>query len=93
MLEMERGETDVMKIMMRSSLLLMGMVGPSLLLAEEVAKMGFENPDGTPLAVDKDYFGNARNPENPSVSPFETPAAGRLVLKVWHKNEVERRND
>ncbi len=35
----------------------------------------FENPDGTPLRVDTDYFGNKRNENNPLPGPFETATA------------------
>ncbi|MEN8156331.1 MAG: right-handed parallel beta-helix repeat-containing protein [Bacteroidota bacterium] len=44
----------------------------------------WENPDGSPLQVDTDYFGNARNPENPAAGPFEAPGTGVLELKVWN---------
>ncbi|MCX5636912.1 MAG: carbohydrate-binding protein [Planctomycetota bacterium] len=45
--------------------------------------MAFENPDGSPLKVDTDYFGNKRNASNPSVGPFESTKVGDIVLKVW----------
>lgn len=44
----------------------------------------FENPDGTPLKIDTDYFGKKRNEKNPSAGPFEKPVVGKqLKLKVW----------
>lgn len=43
----------------------------------------FENPDGTPLKIDTDYFGNNRSESNPSAGPFENPGKGSLKLKVW----------
>jgi hypothetical protein len=45
--------------------------------------LGYENADGSPLVVDKDYFGQRRSRSNPSPGPFESPGAGRIQLKVW----------
>lgn len=41
----------------------------------------FENPDGSPLKIDADYFGNKRNESNPMPGPFES--AGAEDVKVW----------
>ncbi|MHC4620514.1 MAG: right-handed parallel beta-helix repeat-containing protein [Planctomycetota bacterium] len=43
----------------------------------------FENPDGSPLKIDTDYFGRKRNDANPSAGPFEDTGDGKLKLKVW----------
>jgi alpha-N-arabinofuranosidase len=43
----------------------------------------FERPDGSPLTVDTDYFGNKRNPANPAPGPFESLESGPVRLKVW----------
>jgi alpha-N-arabinofuranosidase len=43
----------------------------------------YENPDGTPLKVDTDYFGKKRSETNPTAGPFENPGAGELSLKLW----------
>jgi alpha-N-arabinofuranosidase len=43
----------------------------------------YENPDGSPLKIDTDYFGKKRNDKNPTAGPFENPGEGRLSLKVW----------
>lgn len=43
----------------------------------------YENPDGTPLAVDRDYFGRTRSARHPTPGPFETSGPGRQVLEVW----------
>ena len=43
----------------------------------------FENPDGSPLKIDTDYFGNKRSESNPSAGPFENPGKGSMKLKVW----------
>jgi len=59
----------------------------SLVTAERLGKaavpdLPYENPDGTPLRVDTDYFGKPRNPANPTPGPFENPGEGRRVLNV-----------
>ncbi|MCX6343441.1 MAG: carbohydrate-binding protein [Armatimonadetes bacterium] len=43
----------------------------------------YENPDGTPLTIDADYFGKERNKATPVPGPFESSNWGRLNLKVW----------
>jgi hypothetical protein len=48
-----------------------------------VPKLAYENPDGSPLTVDMDYFGAKRNATAPSAGPFENPGQGDLQLKVW----------
>jgi alpha-N-arabinofuranosidase len=45
----------------------------------------FENSDGSPLAVDTDYFGRKRDTGNPFPGPFETPKSGTQTIKVWPK--------
>lgn len=49
----------------------------------KMTKQAFENPDGTPLKIDTDYFGNKRSEFYPSAGPFENPAQGLLKIKVW----------
>lgn len=58
------------------------MVTTDMLGITKVAKVGFENPDGTPLSVDKDYFENSRS-HTPTPGPFENPGTGRIILKIW----------
>ena len=48
-----------------------------------VSKAAYENPDGTPLALSTDYFGEKRNETAPCPGPFEDPREGRVTLKVW----------
>jgi hypothetical protein len=48
-----------------------------------IPKLGYENPDGSPLAVDTDYFGKPRNKTHPTPGPFENPGEGPITLKVW----------
>lgn len=42
----------------------------------------YENPNGSPLTIDYDYFGNRRDKRNPTAGPFENPGNGKLKLKV-----------
>lgn len=44
----------------------------------------FENRNGTPLEIDKDYFGKQRSAK-PMVGPFEGLEPGQIKLKVWEK--------
>jgi hypothetical protein len=48
-----------------------------------IAGLPYENPDGTPLKIDRDYFGKSRSAASPTAGPFENPGAGPLALKVW----------
>jgi len=59
------------------------LVTTELLGKAKIPDAPYENPDGTPLKIDGDYFGKTRNKDNPSAGPFEKPAAGKLTLKVW----------
>ncbi len=51
----------------------------------KIPDLPFENPDGTPIKLDTDYFGKARNPANPFPGPFETVQDGKQEIKVWPK--------
>jgi len=59
------------------------LVTTELLGKAAIPGLPYENPDGSPLRVDTDYFGKKRNAARPTPGPFETPGAGPLVLKVW----------
>jgi len=56
-----------------------------------IPDLGFVNPDGTPLIVDEDYFGNKKSKKNPTPGPFEKPETGIVTLKVW-SNQKEIAN-
>jgi hypothetical protein len=43
----------------------------------------YENPDGTPLVLDKDYLGAIRRAESCIPGPFVKLVTGRNELKVW----------
>ncbi|MDD4267633.1 MAG: right-handed parallel beta-helix repeat-containing protein [Pirellulales bacterium] len=59
------------------------LVTTQLLGKARIPGLPYENPDGSPLKVDTDYFGKPRSEERPTAGPFENPAAGPIVLKVW----------
>jgi alpha-N-arabinofuranosidase len=47
-----------------------------------IPNLPYENPDGTPLRIDGDYFGKPRNPAGLAAGPFANPGTGTLSLKV-----------
>ena len=49
----------------------------------KVSGLGYENGDGSPLAIDRDYFGKKRSDSAPSAGPFEDPGQGNLKIKLW----------
>jgi hypothetical protein len=59
------------------------LVTTKLLGKAMIPGQAYENPDGSPLKVDTDYFGKKRSKANPSAGPFENPEDGKLTLKVW----------
>ena len=42
----------------------------------------YEQPDGTPIRVDTDYFGKRRE-GSPTPGPFQDPGSGRPAFEVW----------
>lgn len=58
-------------------------VTTELLGTAKISGLPFENADGSPVVVDRDYFGKKRNPAAPSAGPFAHPGHGDLKLKVW----------
>ena len=59
------------------------LVTTALLGRAKMPNAAYENPDGTPLKIDTDYFGKKRSEANPFAGPFENPGGGKLTLKVW----------
>jgi len=59
------------------------LVTTTLLGKAKIPGAAYENPNGTPLKVDTDYFGKKRNEKSPSAGPFENPGVGKLTLKAW----------
>ncbi len=59
------------------------LVTTELLGKAMVPKLAYENPDGSPLTIDTDYFGAKRSATSPTAGPFENPGQGDLRIKVW----------
>ena len=60
-------------------------VTPERLGKTLVSQTTFENPDGTPMTLATDYFGNPRDMANPGTGPFAGLKPGRHEIKVWPK--------
>jgi hypothetical protein len=54
-----------------------------LLGKTKVTGLAYENPDATPVSIDRDYFGKTRSHATPTPGPFENPGEGNVRLKVW----------
>ena len=59
------------------------LVTTELLGKAKIPDLPYEQPDGSPYRLDTDYFGKKRTAANPGPGPFELPAGGEQVLKVW----------
>lgn len=60
-------------------------VNSELLGHAAVSGLPYENRDGSPLLIDRDYFGSRRNTAGPLPGPFELSELGRTSIKVWPK--------
>jgi hypothetical protein len=48
-----------------------------------IPDLPYENPDGSPVSIDTDYFGNPRDADNPFPGPFEqVPDSRQLIYGV-----------
>ena len=81
----EEGDSVFLHITLDDSLYALDnpLVTTSLLGRAKMANAAYENPDGTPLKINTDYFGKKRSEADPSAGPFENPGEGKLTLKVW----------
>ncbi len=61
------------------------LVTTELLGRASVSGCAYENPDGSPLRLDRDYFGKRRNAKNPFPGPFESPRDAQHPIKVWDR--------
>jgi alpha-N-arabinofuranosidase len=59
------------------------LVTTELLGKAMIPGLPYENPDGSALNLDQDYFGKKRSKTNPSAGPFERPATGSASLRIW----------
>jgi hypothetical protein len=59
------------------------LVNTKLLGNTKVTGLAYENPDGSPLVIATDYFGQKRSQTKPTPGPFENPGVGEVRLQVW----------
>ena len=59
------------------------LVTTKLLGKAKIPELAYENPDGSPLKIDRDYFGKRRSRAHPTPGPFEKPGQGEVRLRVW----------
>lgn len=59
------------------------MITTEILGKAKIPKAAFDNPDGSALKIDTDYFGVKRSELNPSAGPFENLTKGEVKLKLW----------
>ena len=60
-------------------------VSTEMLGRVKTSDMKFENADGSPYKIDKDYFGKQRNLQNPFPGPFQLIRSDTMRIKVWPK--------
>jgi len=59
------------------------LVTTELLGRAKIPDLPFEQPDGTPYRLDRDYFGAMRDAKNPAPGPFRIRRGVDISLKVW----------
>ncbi len=59
------------------------LVTSELLGRAKTPDLPYLQPDGSPIRIDADFFGQKRNTADPFPGPFEHPEDGRQSLKVW----------
>ncbi len=59
------------------------LVSTEMLGKAKVPDMKYEFFDGTPIKIDVDYFGRARNMSNPLPGPFSELKEGKQLIKIW----------
>ena len=59
------------------------LVTTELLGRATISGLPYEQPDGSPLKINTDYFGKKRSKSNPAPGPFEITGVGVQKLKVW----------
>jgi alpha-N-arabinofuranosidase len=61
------------------------MVTTELLGKTKVSGLPYDNPDGSHLRIDRDYFGNKREQNNVACGPFTLLKEGKQRIKIWPK--------
>jgi alpha-N-arabinofuranosidase len=59
------------------------LVTTKLLGKARIPDLPYENADGSPVKLSKDYFSKNRNQSSLSVGPFELNSADALTVRVW----------
>jgi len=59
------------------------LVDTEMLGKTKISQLPFENPDGSPMKIDTDYFSAKRNPQALPAGPFKIVKTERIRLKVW----------
>ncbi|MDA1085259.1 MAG: right-handed parallel beta-helix repeat-containing protein [Bacteroidetes bacterium] len=87
----ERGNEVYLYVNLDSSIfsLKTQLVDTELLGRAKVPEMWFENQDGSPLVIDRDYFGNKRNKDYPMAGPFEPLDTELKEIKIWPKTNIK----
>ncbi len=49
----------------------------------QIPKLGFENPDGTPIVIDTDFYESKRDESSPTPGPFKKLGKGKVNLRLW----------
>jgi alpha-N-arabinofuranosidase len=62
-------------------------VTTDLLGKATIPNLPFEQADGTPISIDRDYLGGPRKMVNPFPGPFEKPLGGRQRINLWGANQ------
>ncbi|WP_428939393.1 right-handed parallel beta-helix repeat-containing protein [Fontivita pretiosa] len=60
------------------------LITSELLGKASIPQAAYEQPDGTPIQINTDYFGQPRSATNPAPGPFEDVADGLINRKVWN---------
>ncbi|MCH5374320.1 MAG: hypothetical protein JJ992_10100, partial [Planctomycetes bacterium] len=64
------------------------LVTSDLLGKAKIPDLPFEQPNGLPYRLDRDYLGDERNASNPFPGPFRLPEVDRQTVKVWPANPL-----
>jgi alpha-N-arabinofuranosidase len=59
------------------------LVTSDLLGRAQISNLPYQNASGSPVRIDKDYFGRTRKSSNPFPGPFEFQSAGKQQLKIY----------
>lgn len=82
---LEEGDNGYLKINVDQAFLnhKVELITTEILGKAKIPKAAFDNPDGTILKIDKDYFGTERSANDNPAGPFVGLRPGEQKLKVW----------